>query len=614
MRREIHEVRDVQLDRHPHRVVRHDLDRRPRGPVVVRQLHVEEVLGSRARVVARHPTGVAQHRVGRAAQIERRRRRPRRATVHVTRVAILGQEAGAGTVKVLSRLAIRTIAGRLRTLPATAGQRRVVLKRPAQVRLEIVFENADKRADERHVRRRLAGVGSEHRARYSASGREVILRSITTCRRRQRGRPKFSGRRCERHSQELAIVVAVIELRGVGNQGVVAGEDLDIDVGRLARGDELRHAARHVDGQGREKRREVAGELDLINADAAFVRTPRRTEIEPDRHDVREVQAGAVVEEIGQANANRFEVVVPTGPGSRAGPLVRVFQSAAIGADVDRTGDVVRVPQRDGERQVLKHSGRKRVPRALAGAEREVQVILEVAEVGDDLPLYVAIHSVPVEDDAARRVRRAAIGHAVHRVGGRPGERRVAVVQAIFEKVRSRIADRAAGTADERGRLRLVVIDEEIAFVSHVAVRVVHDYGVVAGHGAEQRRGADGLELLPLPPEEILAGNVAFKVVLDHGQEEALLDQVRAGAPDQAGARRHGAAATIVQVTVPHAVQNGRVAEAGGAVMQVEGLRDVVAWGAGHIGVRSGRPEMVIDTVRVGVVGPEEIGRGHAGQ
>ncbi len=350
------------------------------------------------------------------------------------------------------------------------------------------------------------------------------------------------------------------------------------------------------------ERRHVVGEHQVVDDDPPFARSERRAEVEAYSDDVREVDPGGVVEKVGRPDADGLHLVVPP-----AVALIRLFQTAAVRADVDAARYAVVVANRDGEREVAEIGHGVRMVRLLRAAEREVAELREVVRHGGDLPFHEMVGVGPVENHAAGRVGRLPLRRSIERIGRRPEEVAVVVVEPVLGHVLDVERDGASRTARPGPRLRLVIIDDEVPDRGAVVVFERHDDTRVGG------RNADRPERLVLPRKEVERRDVPLHVVLDQRQHVAELDQVRGRASDPAGSGEDFARGRlVVKIAVAGALNDRSLVVAGGAIEDAECLTAGVPCRATHVGIARRRPEVIVHIVRVGVDGSAEVCRQHA--
>jgi len=330
------------------------------------------------------------------------------------------------------------------------------------------------------------------------------------------------------------------------------------------------------------ERRHVAGEHQVVEDDPPFARSERRAEVEAYSNDVREVDPGGVVEKVGRPDADGLHLVVPP-----AVALIRLFQTAAVRADVDAARHAVVVANRDGEREVAEIGHGVRMVRLLRAAEREVAELREVVRQGGDLPFHETVGVGPVENHAAGRVGRLPLRRSIERIGRRPEEVAVVVVEPVLGHVLDVERDGASRTARPGPRLRLVIIDDEVPNRGAVVVLERHDDARVGG------RNADRPERLVLPRKEVERRDVPLHVVLDQRQHVAELDQVRGRASDPAGSGEDFARGRlVVKIAVAGALNDRSLVVAGGPIEDAECLTAGVPCCATHVGIARRRPEV----------------------
>ncbi len=293
-----------------------------------------------------------------------------------------------------------------------------------------------------------------------------------------------------------------------------------------------------------------------------------------------------------------------------AGPVVGLLQASAVDADVDRARHACAVFQGNAEGQVSHHGQGVGVLGPLGTPEGEVEVAREIPLRSDDLPLVVAVAPVPVEHHPSAVVRRlrGVLGRPVEGVAGGPAEGAGAVVQTPLGQVRNIIDDRASGAARARRGLRLVIVDHEVPGFRAVAVFVGDDdAGIRYVH-------TDRVKALVLPPEKVARRDVAVDVIFDERQEVAqhdFMDRVLGRDVTGAGEDR---AAGVVEVAMACALHDRGLPIFGGPLVKVEGLAEVAARRAVHIGVARGGPEVVVDFVGIRAGGFQEVRGEHAAQ
>src|SRR5262249_49176580 len=148
-------------------------------------------------------------------------------------------------------------------------------------------------------------------------------------------------------------------------------------------------------------------------------------------------------------------------------------------------------------------------------AERKKEEVGKVAIACWHLPFIEAVVIGPVENNAAavimtrgQTVGRAGLSRAIERVAGVPDEVRVVVVEPVLRQVFYVEGDRPSRAAGPGGRLRLIVIDDEVSDRSPIAI-------FVANEDAGVGRNADGAERLVGPRQEVERRYVSINVVLD---------------------------------------------------------------------------------------------------
>src|SRR5215210_248582 len=102
--------------------------------------------------------------------------------------------------------------------------------------------------------------------------------------------------------------------------------------------------------------------------------------------------------------------------------------------------------------------------RTLRATKREKAKRGEVVPAGSDLPFVETIRTGPIENDAFRGIARPSLCRSVERIPSAKDEIRVVVVEPVLRQVLDIEGHHSARTARACGRLRLVIVNNEISY------------------------------------------------------------------------------------------------------------------------------------------------------
>ena len=331
------------------------------------------------------------------------------------------------------------------------------------------------------------------------------------------------------------------------------------------------------------------------------MRRPRRSaELHQHRCNARQIEGTSAVGECAQWKPNRLHRILPTRSCSKARALIGLLNTAAQRGNLQRCLFAEFIDQRDGVGQVAEQGDGLRVARSLRRAHREELALRKVAAIGRHGPVDRRCDR-PVHDKRTREVGRAAARGAVHRVGGHPGKRRVVVVLQALGLVRH--SDQRHRSTRARDRCRSVGLE----VVEHDPILRCRDPFVDDGR---RRRDRDWTQTLVLTPEVFLSGRVVLHNPTNHRERRRFHHVLRFGVSDRCPCWAcEIVEAAAVEVVVVCAVHVGRLAQAFGALEDVETVSNVGVGASADIAIRGAVHQHERHAVRIRARGSEEVGR-----